>query len=231
VIRGKRDLARTDKRSNDGDCHRHTASFPHIVSSIEAANADFAFPDKIGEYFPPEGLRLDRHAQLPDRVVVRPSESPILTSCARRLDDAEAHITERAPLPSGFLRPSLRRPFRHGSRIHWDRFTGAIRRRPLPGSPSHMIKPVPAPIRPRVGNKLGTVLATSARCGHNAKTPRWRRASLGFADFKHHRNLFPMPWLWQTYQTQNPVPVKGVWVQVLPSVVDTQGKSQPADSP
>ncbi len=43
------------------------------------------------------------------------------------------------------------------------------------------------------GNKLGTVLATSAPCGHNAKTPRWRRASLGFADFKHHRNLFPTP--------------------------------------
>ena len=40
-------------------------------------------------------------------------------------------------------------------------------------SPSPMIKPVPASIRARVGNKLGTVLATSAPCGHNAKTPMW----------------------------------------------------------
>jgi hypothetical protein len=53
--------------------------------------------------------------------------------------------------------------------------------------------------------KLGTVLATSAPRGHYAKTPRWRRAILGFADFKHHRNLFPMPRSWQTYRTQNPV--------------------------
>ena len=61
-------------------------------------------------------------------------------------------------------------------------------------------------LRPRqVGNKLGTILATSAPCGHNAKTPRWRRASLGFADFKHHRNVFPIPRVWQTYRTQNPV--------------------------
>jgi hypothetical protein len=100
---------------------------------------------------------------------------------------------ERGPLPSGVLCPSLRKPFRHGSLINWHRFTGVIRHRPLPGSPSHMIKSVPASIRARVGNKLGTVLATSAPCGHNAKTPRWRRASLGFADFKHHRHLFRIP--------------------------------------
>ena len=56
-----------------------------------------------------------------------------------------------------------------------------------------------------IGNKLGTVLATSAPCGHNAKTPSWRRASLGSADFKHHRNLFPIPRHWQRYRTQNPV--------------------------
>jgi hypothetical protein len=41
------------------------------------------------------------------------------------------------------------------------------------------------------------------------KTPRWRRASLGFADFKHHRNLFPMRRRWQTYRTQNPVLARG----------------------
>ena len=77
--------------------------------------------------------------------------------------------------------------------------------------PSPMINRVRASIRTRVGNKLGTVLATSAPCGHNAKTPRWRRASLGFADFKHHRNVFPMPRRWQkqTYRTQNPVLARG----------------------
>ena len=79
----------------------------------------------------------------------------------------------------------------------------------LPISPSPMIKPVPASIRARVGNKLGTVLATSAPCGHNAETPRWRRASLGFADFKYHRNLFPMRRRWQTLRTQNPVHGRG----------------------
>jgi hypothetical protein len=75
--------------------------------------------------------------------------------------------------------------------------------------PSPMIKPIPASIRARVGNKLGTVLATSAPCGHNAKTPRWRSASLGFADFKHHRNVFSVPRIWQARRTQNPVPARG----------------------
>jgi hypothetical protein len=57
------------------------------------------------------------------------------------------------------MKPALLRPlsFRHGPRINWDVFAGVIRHRPLPGSPSHMIKPVPASIRARVGNKLGTV--------------------------------------------------------------------------
>jgi hypothetical protein len=88
-------------------------------------------------------------------------------------------------------------------------FTGVIRPRPLRVSPSRMVKPVRASIRARVGNNLGTVLATSAPCGQNAKTPRWRRASLGFADFKHHRNVFPMPRIWQKYRTQNPVLARG----------------------
>jgi hypothetical protein len=65
-------------------------------------------------------------------------------------------------------------------------------------------EPVPASIRARVGNKLGTVLATPTPCGHNAKIPRRRGAGLGFADFKHHLNLFPMRRLWQTTRTQNP---------------------------
>ena len=94
-------------------------------------------------------------------------------------------------------------------RIICDGFTGVIRHRPLRVGPSPMIKPVPASIRARAGNKLGTVLATSAPCGHNAKTPRWRRASLGFADFKHHRNLFPTRRQWQTRRTQNPVLARG----------------------
>ncbi len=88
-------------------------------------------------------------------------------------------------------------------------FARLIRLRPLRVSPSSMIKPVRASNRTRVGNKLGTVLATSARCGHNAKTPRWRSASLGIADFRHHRNLFPTRWRWQTHRTQNPVLARG----------------------
>ena len=64
---------------------------------------------------------------------------------------------------------------------HLGRFTGVIRHRPPRVSLSRIIKPVRACIWTRVGNKLGTVLATSAPCGHTAKTPRWRRASLGFA--------------------------------------------------
>jgi hypothetical protein len=85
------------------------------------------------------------------------------------------------------------------------RFTGFIRHRPLRVSPSRMTKSVRPSIRTRVGNKLGTVLATSAPCGHNAKTTRRRCASLGFAGFKHHRNLFPMRRRWQTRRTQIPV--------------------------
>ena len=117
---------------------------------------------------------------------------------------------DRGPLLHAVLCLSLGRPFRHRPRITGDRVctldpTSATARI----SPSTMIKPVPASIRAQVGNKLGTVLATSAPCDHNANTPRWRRASLGFADFKHHRNLFPMPQLRQTFRTQNPVPVRG----------------------
>ncbi len=117
---------------------------------------------------------------------------------------------DRGPLLHAVLCLSLGRPFRHSPRIPGDRVctldpTSVAAR----VSPSSMIKPVPASIRARVGNKLGTVLATSAPRGHNAKRPRWRRASLGFADFKHHRNLFPMRRRWQTHRTQNPVPARG----------------------
>jgi len=106
--------------------------------------------------------------------------------------------------------PTPRRCAPRNSRITGDRVcsrdpTSATAR----VSPSPMIKPVPASIRARVGNKLGTVLATSAPCGHNAKTPRRRRASLGSAEYKHHRNLFPTPRLWQTRRTQNPVLARG----------------------
>jgi hypothetical protein len=87
-------------------------------------------------------------------------------------------------------------------------------------SPSRMIKPVEADIWAPLGNKLGTVLATSAPCGHNAKTPSLRRAGLGFADFKHHRNLFPMPRLRQTYRTQNPV-------LAMEANADTHSKGKP----
>ena len=86
-------------------------------------------------------------------------------------------------------------------------------------SPSRMIQPVEAAVWARVGNKLGTVLATSAPCGHNAKTPRWRRASLGFADFKHHRNVFPIPRLLADVPDSKSGPRKRVWVQVPPSVL------------
>jgi hypothetical protein len=97
------------------------------------------------------------------------------------------------PLLHEVLHIPLARPFRHRTRIAADWVcaldpTSATAR----VSPSPIIEPVPASIPAQFGNNLGTVLATSAPCGQNSKTPRGRRASLGFADFKHHRNLFPM---------------------------------------
>jgi hypothetical protein len=133
--------------------------------------------------------------------------------CATPMPKAEAYenlrLARPRALPEGLACVSLGRPFRHRLRITWDGFTGAIRHRPLCFGPSPMINRLRACIGTRVGNKLGTILATSAPCGHNAKTPRWRRASLGFADFKRHRNLFPIPRPWQTRRTQNPACLPG----------------------
>ena len=57
----------------------------------------------------------------------------------------------------------------------------------------------------QIGNSIGNV----SPCGHNAKLPRRRRGSLGFADFKHYRNLFPMRRRWKTRRIQNPVLARG----------------------
>jgi len=56
------------------------------------------------------------------------------------------------------------------------------------------------------GNKMGTGLATSAQCGYNVRASGQYRNCLAIKAFKYHRNAFPIPRVWQTYRTQNPVP-------------------------
>jgi hypothetical protein len=175
-------------------------SIPRFVSQEEAAVAPQKFKSRRQSLPQPvAGFELAIHSGRPDLNRLR-KPRPTKT---RGWQDV-------GPLRDGVLCLSLGRTCRHRPPITWD---GAYGRDPTSAtarvSPSPMIKPVPASIRARVGNKLGTVLATSAPCGHNAKTPRWRRASLGFADFKHHRNLFPMRRRWQTRRTQNPVLARG----------------------
>ena len=59
--------------------------------------------------------------------------------------------------------------------------------------------------RGRFGNKMGTGLAISAQCGYNVRAFGQYRNCLAFKAFKYHRNVFPIPQVWQTYRTQNPV--------------------------
>src|ERR1700678_3274545 len=55
----------------------------------------------------------------------------------------------------------------------------------------------------RFGNKMGTGLAISAQCGYNARASGRYRNCLAIKAFKYHRNVFPIPRVWQTYRTQN----------------------------
>jgi len=61
----------------------------------------------------------------------------------------------------------------------------------------------------RFGNKLGTGLAISAQCGYNVRASGQYRNCLAINVFKYHRNVFPIPRVWQTYRTQNPVLARG----------------------
>jgi hypothetical protein len=61
----------------------------------------------------------------------------------------------------------------------------------------------------RVGNKMGTGLAISAQCGYNVRASGQYRNCLAIKAFKYHRNVFPIPRVWQTYRTQNPVLARG----------------------
>ena len=58
------------------------------------------------------------------------------------------------------------------------------------------------------GNKMGTGLAISAQCGYNARASGQHRNCPAIKAFKYHRNVFPIPRVWQTYRTQNPVLVR-----------------------
>ena len=91
----------------------------------------------------------------------------------------------RASLSAGFSASRSEDRSAIGHRSIGTGLTGMVRHRPLPRQPitRDQACTVP-PFGRRVGNDLGTGLATSAPYGHNVKTPRWRRASLGFADFR-----------------------------------------------
>ena len=56
---------------------------------------------------------------------------------------------------------------------------------------------------------MGTGLATSAQCGYNVRALGKYRNCLAIKAFKYHRNVFPIPRVWQTYRTQNPVLARG----------------------
>ncbi len=64
-------------------------------------------------------------------------------------------------------------------------------------------------LRGHFGNKMGTGLATSAQCGHNIRRSSQHRNWLETKDSKHHCNVFPIPRVWQSYRTQNPVLARG----------------------
>ena len=57
----------------------------------------------------------------------------------------------------------------------------------------------------RIGNKMGTGLAILAQCDDNMHRSRRYRNRLAIKAFKYHRNVFPIPRIWQKYRTQNPV--------------------------
>ena len=61
----------------------------------------------------------------------------------------------------------------------------------------------------RFGNKLGTGLAISAQCHYNVPSSGRHRNCLENKDFKYHCNVFPIPRIWQTSRTQNPVLARG----------------------
>ena len=67
---------------------------------------------------------------------------------------------------------------------------------------------------------MGTGLAISAQCGYNVRALGQYRNCPAIKAFKYHRNVFPIPRVWQTYRTQNPV-LKRAWVQVPRSVLRT----------
>jgi hypothetical protein len=60
-----------------------------------------------------------------------------------------------------------------------------------------------------VGNKMGTGLAILAQCDYNMHRSRRYRNRLKMEPFHHHCNVFPIPQVWQTRRTQNPVPARG----------------------
>jgi len=56
----------------------------------------------------------------------------------------------------------------------------------------------------QVGNNMGTALATSAQCHHNERASGQFRNFPAITAFKYHRNVSPIPRVWQTRRTQNP---------------------------
>jgi hypothetical protein len=85
----------------------------------------------------------------------------------------------------------------------------------LRGRRSVTLARTPRPVWPgvnpqgRFGNKMGTGLATSAQCGYNARASGQYRNCPAIKAFKYHRNVFPIPRVWQTYRTQNTVLARG----------------------
>ena len=52
-------------------------------------------------------------------------------------------------------------------------------------------------------------MAISAQCGYNVRASGQYRNCLAIKAFKYHRNVFPIPRVWQTHRTQNPVLARG----------------------
>ena len=74
----------------------------------------------------------------------------------------------------------------------------------------------------RFGNKMGTGLAISAQCGYNVRALGQYRNCLAIKAFKYHRNVFPIPRVWQTYRTQNLVQANRVGSSPAFSVSDSR---------
>jgi hypothetical protein len=65
----------------------------------------------------------------------------------------------------------------------------------------------PQPLR--LGNKLATVLATSAQCRDNVPESGPHRNRPESNESKCHSNVCPIPRVWQKSRTQNPVVARG----------------------